>query len=116
MTGYKKIIANRVGMTVTQWVEKKTSERKVSERYAFTVSDSLELQLGDKDFDHPSFKITVEVGWHDYSVHGGIDDYGTVIPCSVWFTRTYCDEDGSNQRTKEFIIYGKELDEFKFDR
>lgn len=114
MTGYKKIISNRVEMTITQWIEKKTAENKVSERYAYT--DSPDLQLGDKDFDHPTFKIAVRIGWHDYSVHGWIDDFGTVIPCSVWFTRTYCDEDGSNQRTKEFAIYGKELDEFKFDR
>mgnify|MGYP007013865844 CR=1 FL=1 len=112
MTGYKQIIKNMVEAEVTRFTEKKSGK--------FIEVISVELSTDNKDFGNPIFDVEIVVDFagilkRDYLVHGYVSDYGSVVICSVMFTR-HIRKDGETEfkPVTEFVT-GKELESFVFD-
>lgn len=115
MTGYKQIIENMVDSSVHAYVEKKVGGY-------VSYPDKVTLYL-EKDFDHPQFKAEIRIGWKGYTVSGYVDTYGDVRICSVSFDRMRCQEKDKNgdwitesAKPVHELLYGDELERFKFDR
>lgn len=117
MTGYKKIIENMVELEVERTIEKKNSE--VS--YASCV-DGVTLNTDNKKLGFPTFELEVNVHYkssvipHNYLVLGYIDEYGSVMICSVEFVRDIKKPGETDFHTVHEFLHSDDLDNFTFDR
>ena len=111
MASFKGIIRNMVESKATDYAEKRTG------KYFEIVEGTFSMDNGNKD-NHPTWNVEIKElnGFHDYRLSGYVSEYGIVVICSVIYTRTYCDPDGSNRRTKTEFLHGKEMEAFGFDK
>ena len=107
----KGIIQNMIEMEATRFAEKRSG------KFFNVVEGSFNFTNGNKDRE-PIFDVTIRqvCGWHDYRLSGYVSDYGDVSICSVSYSRTYCDKDGSNERNEMKFLHGTEMNLFKFDK
>lgn len=111
MASFKQIIKNVVEMKAKGYAEKKTG------KFYEVIDGTFDLKNGTNTTETMwNLEIKEMSGFHDYRLAGYVDDYGTVVICSVIYTRTYCDPDGSNPRTKTEFLHGKEMEAFGFDK
>jgi hypothetical protein len=111
MANFKGIIRNMVESNVTDYAEKRNGN-------FFEVVEGTFNMTNGNSTEHPMWNVEIKElsGFHDYRVAGYVSDYGIVVICSVSYTRTYCDKDGSNPRTQSEYLYGKEMEAFGFDK
>ena len=107
----KGIIQNMIEMEATRFAEKRSG------KFFNVVEGSFHFTNGNKDRE-PIFDVTIRqvCGWHEYRLSGYVSDYGDVSICSVSYSRTYCDKDGSNKRNELKFLHGTEMNLFKFDK
>lgn len=118
--GYKRIIGNMVERGVVKYVENKADGKLA---FAYPVEGTLKLSVQEKDVSYPLFSIDVTVKYNRYSVHGFIDEYGTVYVTTVRLERDrIIDLDRTDWHAEDNIrhvtevLYGEKLEAFKFDR
>ena len=107
----KGIVQNMIEMEAVRFAEKRSG------KFFEVVEGSFHFTDGTKDRE-PIYDITIRqiCGWHDYRLSGYVSDYGDVSVCSVSYSRTYRDADGSNERNELKFLHGAEMNLFKFDK
>ena len=111
MANFKGIIRNMIESKVTDYAEKRNGN------YFEVIEGTFNITNGNST-EHPMWNVEIKElsGLHDYRVAGYVSEYGTVVICSVIYTRTYCDPDGSNKRIKTMFLSGKQMEDFGFDK
>lgn len=108
-----QIIRNMIERTVRYYIMQKNPHHWANiEKITLEKTESVFLSI--------NFTADVSIDYHDYQVHGWMDEYGNAYVSCVTFTRTKALTDTEwwkpeNQRTEHKFIAKKELEAFAFD-